>query len=308
MRDDRKTLLATAIVLATGAVWGLYWLPVRALADLGLPGPWGTVAITLAATLVLLPMAVIRRRTLMRTNRVALVSIAVAGAAFALYSIGFVYGRVAIIILLYFLTPVWSALIGRYLMGWHTPRLRLLAIAVGLAGLAIMLGADGQVPLPRGAGEWMALIAGVLWSVGTTGIRATSDLRPVEAAFIFALGATLAALALAPMLDPWPNAAAIADLARASGIAVATGTLWWVLSIAGLMWATVRLEPARVGILLMAEVLVGAVSAALLAGEHIAPVEIAGGALVLTAGLLEVWPARRTGTTPQARPPRPPRP
>ena len=58
----------------------------------------------------------------------------------------------------------------------------------------------------------------------------------------------------------------------------------------GLMWATVRLEPARVGILLMSEVILGAGSAALLAGEHLHPLEIAGGALVILAGALEVWP------------------
>jgi drug/metabolite transporter (DMT)-like permease len=62
------------------------------------------------------------------------------------------------------------------------------------------------------------------------------------------------------------------------------------------MWATVRLEPARVGILLMTEVLVGAASAALLAHEHLARLEVIGGALVLCAGVLEVWPARRSAS------------
>jgi drug/metabolite transporter (DMT)-like permease len=184
-------------------------------------------------------------------------------------------------------------LIGRYVMGWHTPRLRILAIGVGLAGLAAMLSADGDLPLPRGAGEWMALIAGLLWSVATTGIRVRSDLGPVEAAFIFALGATVAALFLAPVLEPWPGGVRTEDLAGTVGVAIATGGLWWVLSIASLMWATVRLEPARVGILLMAEVVVGAASAAMLADEHLDRLEIIGGVLVLCAGVLEVWPAHR---------------
>lgn len=293
MHYDRVTLLATAIVVGTGALWGFYWLPVRSLNVMGLPGAWGTVAITLAATVVLSPIAFTGRRKFASSNRAALISVALGGAAFALYSVGFVYGRVAIIILLYFLTPVWSTLIGRYVMGWHTPRLRILAIGVGLAGLAAMLSADGDLPLPRGAGEWMALSAGMLWSVATTGIRARSDLGPVEAAFIFALGATAAALVLAPFLEPWPGGVLTEDLGGIIGLTFATGGLWWVLSIAGLMWATVRLEPARVGILLMTEVVVGAASAAMLAGEHLDRLEIVGGVLVLCASVLEVWPARR---------------
>lgn len=296
MYDARTILVATAIVFGTGAFWGFYWLPVRALTDLGLPGAWGTVAITFAATVVLSPVAFVNWRSYSQSSPVALLSVALGGAAFALYSVGFVYGRVAIIILLYFLTPIWSTLIGRYVMGWATPRLRVLAIAVGLAGLAVMLSANGEVPLPKGVGEWMALLAGLLWSISTTGIRAKSTLRPIEAAFIFAFGATIAALVLAPFLEAWPGRTLLEDLWQILGLAFVTGAIWWVLSIASLMWATVRLEPARVGILLLAEVLVGALSAAVLANEHLTFVEIIGGAMVLCAGILEVWPVRRTGS------------
>jgi len=289
MTEARADRLATAIVLGTGLLWGLYWLPVRALSGAGLPGAWGTVAITLAAAVLLSPVAILRRRRLIRADRVGLLSYALGGAAFALYSVAFVYGIVAIVILLFYLTPVWSVLIGRYAMGWPVSWLRVAAIAVGLAGLAVMLGADGTSPLPRGAGEWMGLAAGVLWSVGSTGIRVRSNLKPPEAALVFALGAAVASLAIAPPLAPWPGGVT----AGAAALAVVSGACWWVLSVAALMWATARLDPARVGILLMAEVLVGAVSAAMLAGERLGPVELAGGALVLCAAVLEVWPARR---------------
>ncbi|MEP3438659.1 MAG: EamA family transporter [Hoeflea sp.] len=149
MITKQNTSLATAVVIFTGALWGLYWIPVRSLTGNGLAGAWGTVAITLAGALLLSPMAIVKRRELLRTDPLALASIALGGAAFALYSVGFVYGRVAIVILLYFLTPVWSTLIGRYVMGWRTTRLRVLSIVVGLAGLSVMLGANGEIPLPR---------------------------------------------------------------------------------------------------------------------------------------------------------------
>ncbi len=294
MHDDRTGVLASLVVVATGALWGFYWVPVRRLAELDLAGAWGTVAIVGAAVVLLAPVALARRRTLVRAHPMALVSIALGGVAFALYSVGFVYGRVAIVILLFFLTPVWSTLLGRYVMGWPTPRLRLAAIGVGLAGLALMLGADGEVPVPRGAGEWLALTSGLLWSVATTGIRARARVGPGEAAFVFALGAFLGALVLAPFLAPRPVGVGADALVATVGWAIAAGGLWWGLSMAGLMWATARLEPARVGILLMSEVLVGSLAAATLAGEHLGPLELAGGALVLAAGLLELRPPSRT--------------
>ncbi|WP_128291349.1 DMT family transporter [Afifella aestuarii] len=292
MQRERTTSLATAIVFATGVLWGFYWLPVRALSGLGLPGAWGTLAITFAAALLLSPAAIFRRHAIARAGLPAFASVALGGAAFALYSIGLVYGRVAIVILLYFLTPVWSTLIGRYVMGWPTPPMRIAAIAVGLVGLVVMLGADGGVPMPKSTGEWMGLLAGILWSVATTGMRTKSGLQPREAAFVFAVGAAATALLLAPVLETWPQPDGIRTLLSLLAVTLAGGGLWWGLSIAALMWATVRLEPARVGILLMAEVLVGATSAAVLAGEALQRLEIIGGALVLVAGILEIWPVR----------------
>jgi hypothetical protein len=98
MDGDRTTFLAMAIVIVTGALWGLYWLPVRQLAEIALPGAWGTLAIVAAATVLLLPFAVKGRRPLADASPLALASIALGGVAFALYSVAFVYGRVAIII------------------------------------------------------------------------------------------------------------------------------------------------------------------------------------------------------------------
>jgi drug/metabolite transporter (DMT)-like permease len=290
MQPDRTTTLATIFVLLTGTLWGLYWLPVRRLGDLGLAGAWGTLAIVAAAIVLLAPFGWHARARLVTANRIGLLSVALGGFAFALYSIGFLYGRVAIIVILFFLTPVWSTLIGRFVMGWPTSWTRIAALAIGLGGLLLTLGADGQIPIPRGLGEWLALISGILWSVATTGIKAKSDTRPGETAFVFAAGAALGTLILAPMLEPLPMMPTQPE--QAVLWAFAAGGLWWGLSMLGLLWATARLEPARVGILLMAEVLVSAASAALLAGEHVGPLELAGGALVVLAGVLEVWPQR----------------
>ncbi len=293
MLPARTSALATLFVIATGVLWGFYWLPVRKLGALGLGGAWGTAAIVALAMLTLLPFAWRARARLRRADRLGLASVALGGVAFVLYSAGLLYGRVAIVVILFFLTPVWSTLIGRLVMGWPVTGLRQAALATGLAGLLLVLGAGGELPWPQGLGDWLGLVSGLVWSVATTGIRARSDTRPGETAFVFAFGALAGALVIAPVLEPVP--AALAAPGAALGWALAAGTLWWGLSISALMWAAARLEPARVGILLMAEVLIGTVSAAVLSGEKVSTVELAGGALVLLAGVLEVWPQQGGG-------------
>jgi drug/metabolite transporter (DMT)-like permease len=290
--------LAAFFVVATGILWGLYWVPVRALDAAGLPGAWGTLLIAGVACLVLAPFALAGARRLGTADKLALAALALGGFSFALYSIGLVYGRVAIVILLFYLTPVWSTLIGRAL-GWPMPWLRGAALVAGLAGLGLVLGADGGMPLPRNLGDWLGLASGFLWAVATVGIRTReTDLRAGEMAFVFAFGALAGTAVLAPILAPWPGLPqdiALEGLALPAAWTLAGGAIWWGLSMAALMWATARLEPARVGILLMSEVLVGVASAALFAGEPLGRVEMAGGALVILAAILEVWPARGRG-------------
>ena len=285
------SFLASAIVLATGMFWGIYWLPVRAIADLGLDGAWGTGAITLAAVLFLLPFALAKKGALREANLVGVASVALGGGAFALYSIGFLYGKVALVVLLWFFSPVWSVLIAKYLLRWQVPKLRLIAIAVGLCGLFIMLGGDGGIPVPGSLGEWMAFIGGLLWALATAGMRLKSQLPPAPAALLFALGAAATSFLFAPFLEPVPRVA-LSDLSTMVANVLLTGGLWWGASIAALMWATVRLDPARVGILLMTEVIFGAVTAAIFAGESLSPSEMIGGSLVILCGLLEVWPTK----------------
>ena len=288
------TFLASLTVLVTGVFWGVYWAPVRAIADLGLDGAWGTGAITLAAMLFLLPFVAGKTHVFRDTGFVGVVSIALGGAAFALYSIGFLYGKVAVVILLWFFSPVWSVLIAKFILRWHVPRLRLVAIAVGLVGLFIMLGGEGGLPVPRSLGEWMAFLGGLIWAGATAGMRLKSRVPPLPAAFMFALGATLTSFAFAPFLEPLPTIAS-ADAVRIGATVLATGGVWWGLSIAALMWATLRLDPVRVGILLMTEVIFGALTAAIFAGETLSVSEMIGGGLVILCGMLEVWPTSAKG-------------
>ncbi len=287
MSVSRISVASIAVVLS-GIVWGFYWVPVRWLERAGMTGAWGTVAITLAGCVALAPLMLRFRDGLARADRVGLAAIAFGGAGFALYSIALIYGRVTIVVLLFFLTPVWSTLIARYLLGWKTPVLRLVAIFAGLAGLGVMLGASGDWPIPRRLGEWLGLISGMMWAVGSTGMKMRADVSPLPSAFMFVCGAALMSCAVVPFLPGTPVVSGPVFL-----IAAGTGVIWWGASIAALMWATRQLDPARVGILLMSEVIVAALSAALLAGEHLSTREIIGGALVVGAGMLEVWPVRR---------------
>lgn len=277
------------LVVIIGALWGLYWVPIRRLEAVLSTGPWLTFAVVCLGCLGLVPFAWMGRRRLRDSNKRALLSTALGGASFVLYSNGLLYGQVAVVILLFYLTPVWSTLIGRFWMKWPTSPWRYLAIVLGLAGIGMVLsGSHNGLPLPRTLGDVLGLTSGILWSIAATGINVHSRTRAAETNFVFCAGGAGMALILGLCLAPGgPGHIGLEFGLEAWGWMACVGLVWWAVSLTGFMWATRRLEPARVGILLMSEVIVGAITAGLFAGEPFSGIMIMGAALVMGAAVIE---------------------
>lgn len=292
--------LAGTFVVTVGALWGIYWMPLRRLEALVPAGTWLTLAVVLVACALLAPAAWRGRRRLRGSPRLAVASVALGGASFALYSNGLLHGQVAVVILLFYLTPVWSTLIARFWLGWPVSWWRYAAIACGLLGILLVLGGShGGVPLPHDPGDWMGLASGFLWAVASTGIRVHSRTRPAETNFVFCVGAAVLALPMALWLGAPGAAGSVAAMeVGALGWLLLLGGVWWAASLTLFLWSTQVIEPARVGILLMSEVIVGAVSAALFAGEAFGPMVALGAILVIMAGVLETLPGGKRSRTP----------
>lgn len=291
MPTDRYAGMASLCVLLAGGLWGLYWVPVRVLADAGLGGALGSLVVAAVSLLLLLPVLVVcvRGRQRGAVDRPAVLATAAGGASFMLYSVGLVEGRVSSVILLFYLTPVWTTLITACVLRWPIPRSRYLVLALGLVGLALVLGGHGGWPVPHAAGEWLGLAAGALWSAASVGMRVRGELRPLAGTTVFAAGAFMAGLVLWWLLPDNGAAAAVRVDGQTVAWVVAAALVWWIASMMALVWAAARLDPARVGILLMSEVLVGVLSSAVFAGEVMAPLQIAGAAVLVSVGVLDVF-------------------
>jgi drug/metabolite transporter (DMT)-like permease len=84
------------------------------------------------------------------------------------------------------------------------------------------------------------------------------------------------------------DSAAAADPYTAIPWAVAMALVFFVPPNFLVLWAAQRIDSGRVGILLMTEVLMGAVTAALLSGEPFGVMQIAGTACIAAAAFIEV--------------------
>ncbi|GAB2177785.1 DMT family transporter [Dongia sp. agr-C8] len=291
-----RSWAASASVALVGGAWGVYWLPLRELTSLGFGGEWATAAIFIACLPAALPLAFIARGEL-RAHWRSLIWLSLGnGGAFCLYSNAYAYTSVFNVIFLFYLSPVWSVLIARFWLGERVSRARLGCVALGATGLVVILSADGGWPLPRNLGDWMALSCGVIWAVTAVVIRRNTHIGTAANSAGFFLGGIGPALLLALLGGtalPSPEA-----LAAGWTWVLAIAWLGWVPAQLLLFWGVKRISPVRTGILLMTELLTGAVTAAWLSGDALTWPQLLGGAMILSAGLGDVLSSRDGGGAP----------
>ncbi|MEQ6884667.1 DMT family transporter [Salicola sp. Rm-C-2C1-2] len=296
MKEARR---GSIVVVLVGCLWGTYWFPLRQINEAASLGTWATVCALFAACVLLSPWVIASRHRIRSVGIGTLMVTGSGGGAFVLYSNGLLYGQVAVVILLFYLTPIWSTLIGRIWFGWPITPWRMGAIALGIIGIALVMGpANGGMPLPSGIGDWMALISGVVWAISSTGIRTQPGLNAVESNFVFCLGGLATALLLALTLDGMSvPGVSLGNLAEVAAWSLFLGGSWWAVALTAFLWSAQRIEPARVGILLMGEVVVGMLSAVLVAGEPLGVWMALGAVMVMAAAVIETWPREVTAHT-----------
>ena len=65
MTDPRTERVASVVLFTGAAVWGLYWLPLRALGGMGIEGAWGVVYFNACPLVVLVPVLIWGRARMM---------------------------------------------------------------------------------------------------------------------------------------------------------------------------------------------------------------------------------------------------
>ena len=276
-----------AVIAISGALWGLYWIPVRHLEDRGVGVVWMTLALFLVALAMFVPVLVRHPPARAAFMPRMLVTGLLTGGSFVLYSVSIVLTEVVTAILLFYLSPVWATVLGRLLLGERLTVSRLAALVLGLGGLWVVLGGESGLPLPRNAGDWCALAAGITWAFGTLRVHQDAAVSPIAHTAALFVGGTvaIAILSLLPALEaPVP-----AVTAPAAAIVLVVAVLS-VLSAGGILWGARLISPGRAGLLLMMEVITGLASAALLAGEPFGMVQVVGSTLIMAAALAEVLP------------------
>ena len=127
--------LAKIACAYSGMVWGLFWIPLRTLEAAGITGLWATLVFYLAPLIAMSPMLVWRWKPF-RDGGLGCSSPAwCRPAGLVLYSVSVLYTEVVKAMLLFYLTPIWSTLLARVVLGEAITPVRWVAMALGIGGI-----------------------------------------------------------------------------------------------------------------------------------------------------------------------------
>jgi drug/metabolite transporter (DMT)-like permease len=276
----------------TGAsVWGLVWYPLRMLAALGVTGTAASALTSGAGCLFVLLV----RRSAIATVKWHWLLLALALAA-GVTNIGFVWGsihgEVMRVLLLFYLTPAWTAVFAHFILRERLTWSGAALSALSLAGAMMMLWSPQLgIPVPGNLAEWAGLAGGMGFALCNVLIVKTSrvlpDMKPeMRTAVIFG-GAALFG-AFASLFEAMPAPPMGAHLGTAALLVLGLG---FVLASNNMLvqYGLSRVPANRASIIMLFEIVITALSAWLFAGETPGPREWAGGACIVLASALSSW-------------------
>ena len=286
--------ISFALLIAAG-MWGLFWIPQRALEAGGLTGGWATISQMVIPFVMLLPISLWR---LYKGQSFGLEYPLIGllfGGGIACYANSFLLTDVVRALILFYITPVWTTIFEIVFLRQIPRFYRYITLVLALSGVWIVFGQEGVIPLPQNSGDWIALLGGILIAASAVRmeIKKPEGIYPILFSFFFYGG--LFTLIQSYFLSDY--------LGDAPSIESWVAMMPWLILIAILFHIPTNIvilgAPSRIGagifsIIILFEIVVGTFSAAVLTDELIGWREILGSSFIIFAGLTEIIFASKT--------------
>ena len=278
----QRTLAISSLVYAA-TLWGLVWYPYRLLNEAGVGGIASSF-FSYAMPLLLLGWLHGRALHAARGHWLWLSALGLAaGWTNLAYVLAVLEGEVVRVLLLFYLSPLWTVLFSRFLLHEKLNRAGVAVMALAAGGALAMLWQPGEWPLPANRAEWLGLSAGVMFAASNVISRHLDGVTEgAKAVSVWAGVAVLTVIGLA--LKP----------AELDFMADAEAGTWLLLIGVGLLigsmtyavqYGLARVPANQAIVIFLSELVVAAIAAYFLSDERMGVQEWIGAAMIITASL-----------------------
>jgi drug/metabolite transporter (DMT)-like permease len=275
--------LAISSLIYAATLWGLVWYPYRLLEQAGVGGIASSF-FSYATPLLLLGWLHVRSLRAARGHWLWLSALGLAaGWTNLAYVLGVLQGEVVRVLLLFYLSPLWTVLFSRFLLHEKLNRAGWAVMALAAGGALAMLWQPGEWPLPHNHAEWLGLSAGVMFAASNVISRHLDGVPEVAKSVAVWLGVTvltLIGLALEPAELDFVAGAAAGTWLLLIGVGLAIGSMTYAVQ-----YGLARVPANQAIVIFLFELVVAAIASYYLSNERMGLQEWIGGAMIITASL-----------------------
>lgn len=273
--------------LAGACLWGIVWIPIKVLEGLGVTGLWTTFWVYSLITVVSLPLLIreyLKSRISWQWGPIGIVLI-FGGLTNFFFFLSLANTTVVRALMFFYLSPVWNLLAGRIIFGQALTVKKIAVVCVALLGAFVLLGLYRSSLFFWNAGDTLALCSGLCFSVSVFGMKKSPATPGWALAAVNWLGTALFALATILILGTQPPSASNIS----QWLPLLFVLAFFLQGIASLLiiFSLTRLAVYRVNILMLFELIAGAVSFAVWNALTIPFHEWLGIGLIITASLAD---------------------
>jgi len=285
-----STFFPVLALLWAATFWGMVWYPLRLLETAGLNGLWTTWVIFTVAALPGLWMAWSKRAELLEQPGLMLLIALANGWLNVAFVLAVLDGNVVRVLLLFYLSPLWSTLLAWWWLGEKPSRFGLATLTLAMIGALFMLwNPELGFPWPQDEADWFAITSGMGFSLSNVANRRLKHLSdPLKAAVIWWGVVLVVGAWLLFTQAPWPHISSEAWVGAVvlGGVGIFTATL-------AVVYGVTKMPIHRSAVILLFELVAGALSAQLLTDEVVTNIEWFGGGLIILAAYLSARESAR---------------
>jgi len=275
--------IASAGLLFGAMCWGTVWYPYRLLEQAGISGTVASIyTYSLSILLGLILFYRHRHAAWKQPLNFYMLGIAVGWTNLS-YVLAIIDGQVMRVMLLFYLSPLWTLILAKFFLHEQINFQRYLVIFVSLSGAALMLWQPGDWPMPRNRAEWLGLSSGIGFAVSNVITRHSKQLSLSAKTMSVWLGVVMVSLLFVPFLSmpfAWPHQISLHDW----GLIVIV-TMMLMLATLLVQYGVTHLPATQATVLFMFELVVAAIASYCLTDEVMTMREWLGGMLVVSATL-----------------------
>jgi len=280
---------AVLILFISSAGWGLTWLPLKKLNDMGLDSLQLIFIAFISGALILFPWLFREYHQWKHKIRFILMIALAGGFANASFQAAIYHGDVVRVMILFYMLPVWSVIGGKIFLKEHIDGRRILAVLLCLSGAFIILDVWHTSWQGITYVDFLAIGSGIGLAATNLLFRFTQETPLASKVASIFIGCALIIGSVLIFQYVFLNTPVKALPANELAIpyAMLYGAVWLALITLGTQWGVTQMEAGRSAIIIVMELVTAVLSIAILTHVDLKPYEIVGGILVVSAALLE---------------------